>query len=112
MTEDTFPVWALQEALQRSGLQGPLCNLSAATNLAVRALAAMIVKHEQPPVDRPTLVAREVMALWFETRKETGEVVEGNYNAQQVRSGEYDNRHDFRRARQYLVGVLTGYTDV
>ena len=59
---DTPPDWVLIEAAKRCGRD--LTSLSVITDLyatdaALRALCDMILKHEQPPVDRKALCAKE-----------------------------------------------------
>jgi hypothetical protein len=64
---DTPEDWVLLEAAKRSGwglksieqLRGIL-----ASSVTFRALCDMIAKHEQKPVDRKLLCAREANELW------------------------------------------------
>ena len=65
MTDTPMPDWVLIEAAKRCGRD--LASLSViadryATDAALRALCDMIFKHEQPPVDRKLLCAREAAA--------------------------------------------------
>jgi non-ribosomal peptide synthetase component F len=64
---DTPPDWALIEAAKRAGLhltpaQYRARLIAKAAQPYFLALCDMIVKHEQPPVDRKLLCAREAMA--------------------------------------------------
>lgn len=63
---DTPPDWVLLEAAKRSGwfdsLQlSYLQRCYTESNQMFRALCDMILKHEQPPVDRKLLCAREAL---------------------------------------------------
>jgi hypothetical protein len=63
--KQTPPDWVLIEAAKRCGWGYNLAWLRAdyhsASNAAFRALCDMILKHEQPPVDRKLLCAREAI---------------------------------------------------
>lgn len=64
---DTPPDWVLAEAAKRSGLKAPQALLAdlyynATGPSSFRVLCDMILKHEQPPVDRKLLCAREACA--------------------------------------------------
>lgn len=64
MTDTPMPDWVLLEAAKRSGwfdsLQlSYLQRCYTESNQMFRALCDMILKHEQPPVDRKMLCARE-----------------------------------------------------
>jgi len=62
--KQTPPDWVLLEAAKRSGRTLDLTWLRAdyrAVNGLFRALCDMILKHEQPPVDRKLLCAREAI---------------------------------------------------
>ena len=66
---DTPPDWVLLEAAKRSGwfegLQlSYLQRYYTESNQMFRALCDMILKHEQPPVDRKLLCAREARDKW------------------------------------------------
>ena len=65
---DTPEDWLLFEAAKRCG-RGGITNVSVIadrykTDPAFRALCDMIAKHEQPPVDRKLLCAREASTFW------------------------------------------------
>lgn len=107
MTEETkIPEWALKEAFSRAGLAWfARGSIDAATRNMARAFAEMIVKHEQPPVDRATRITREVLARWAETNKK-GTDTSPTYLSKQIRDGAWDNLGDFKRARDYLAGEL------
>ena len=65
---NTPPDWVLIEAAKRSRLVEPLSrehlwNWYKGTRM-FRALCDMILKHEQPPVDRKLLCAREAATNW------------------------------------------------
>jgi len=68
MTNTTPPDWALIEAAKRGGFNPDLRSLRSMYagdglwKATFRALCDMIAKHEQPPVDRKLLCAREAMA--------------------------------------------------
>jgi hypothetical protein len=60
---ETPPDWVLIEAAKRSGWGDNGIQTSAYTgNSVFRALCDMILKYEQPPVDRKLLCAREAIA--------------------------------------------------
>lgn len=64
---DTPPDWVLIEASKRCGWGEHLAHSLQAEHKrgpAYRALCDMILKHEQPPVDRKLLCAREANELW------------------------------------------------
>lgn len=63
--EQTMPDWVLIEAAKRSGLiQSAEFRRANYQELPMfRALCDMILKHEQPPVDRKLLCAREAVNL-------------------------------------------------
>lgn len=60
---DTPPDWVLIEAAKRSEWDNTIDTLRScyAVVCAYRALCDMILKHEQPPVDRKLLCAREAV---------------------------------------------------
>ena len=62
--EQTMPDWVLIEAAKRSGYAVETLSLLYKSGGAVGALCDMILKHEQPPVDRKLLCAREAEKLW------------------------------------------------
>ena len=65
MTDKTPPDWVLTEAAKRCGEHWPEYHDASyvyRTDPPFRALCDMIEKHEQPPVDRKALCAREAMA--------------------------------------------------
>lgn len=111
MTEETkIPAWALKEACKRANIESndilhgtpPCYNLPLVR--AAHALAEMLAKHEQPPVERATHIAREVLAIWSETSSDG--LVHYSENARRARSGERDAFGDFKRARDYLAEEL------
>ena len=59
---DTPPDWVLIEAAKRSEYGVDNVTLMYKAGGAFRALCDMIAKHEQKPVDRKLLCAREAMA--------------------------------------------------
>jgi hypothetical protein len=66
--KQTPPDWVLLEAAKRSGIEGDVASLrryydyhSLAVNNSFVALCDMIERHEQPPVDRKLLCAREAI---------------------------------------------------
>lgn len=65
MTDDqTPPDWVLIEATERSNFAyslGFIRNNYGTMSHSYRALCDMIAKHEQPPVDRKVLCAREAI---------------------------------------------------
>jgi hypothetical protein len=63
---DTPPDWVLIEAAKRCGLSYRLDFLRDFyhDNRMFRGLCDMILKHEQPPMDRKMLCAREAAKLW------------------------------------------------
>ena len=72
MTEQTPPDWVLIEAAKRTGRSLTLAQYQAgliakAAQPYFRALCEMILKHEQPPVDRKLLCAREAEVSMFPT---------------------------------------------
>jgi hypothetical protein len=78
---DTPPDWVLIEAAKRCGLSNHLDFLRDfyLDNRMFRALCDMILKHEQPPVDRKLLCAREAMKN--KGFVPDGSVVQGAINA-------------------------------
>ena len=56
--------WVLIEAAKRSEYDVNAVTLLYKAGGAFRALCEMILKHEQPPVDRKLLCAREAEKLW------------------------------------------------
>jgi hypothetical protein len=72
---DTPEDWVLIEAAKRCGwglksvpqLRGYL-----ASSASFRALCDMIAKHEQKPVDRKLLCAREAVAVWERSDEDIG----------------------------------------
>jgi hypothetical protein len=69
MTDQTPENWLLFEAAKRCG-RGGITNVSIIadrykTDAAFRALCDMIAKHEQKPVDRKLLCAREADRLYL-----------------------------------------------
>lgn len=107
MTEETkIPEWALKEAFSRAGMPWHARGgVDVATRNMARAFAEMIVKHEQPPVDRATRITREMLARWAETSK-AGGITDHSEPAAQARRGVWDACGDFVRARDYLAGEL------
>lgn len=76
MTEAAIPDWVLLEAAKRCGWGEPislayLWNLYE-SNQMFRALCDMILKHEQQPVDRKLLCAREANMLWERSDEDVG----------------------------------------
>jgi hypothetical protein len=65
---DTPPDWVLIEAAKRCEWDNTIDTLRScyAVVCAYRALCDMILKHEQPPVDRKLLCAREAVKEWWE----------------------------------------------
>lgn len=66
MTEQTPEDWVLIEAAKRCGWDArperlPMLQADYGNSLPYRALCDMIAKHEQKPVDRKLLCAREAM---------------------------------------------------
>jgi len=67
-----LPDWVLIEAAHRCGWgRGNIYDVPTLQNfyvndLTYRALCDMIAKHEQPPVDRKLLCAREAVKEWNE----------------------------------------------
>lgn len=105
MTEEIkIPEWAFDEANRRARVASKHAPGATYGN-AVTALARMIVKHEQPPVDRATRITREVLARWTETNKK-GTDTSPTPLSTQIRDGAWDNLGDFKRARDYLAGEL------
>lgn len=67
--EQTMPDWVLIEAAKRAGFrltpaQFRAGRIAKAARPYFLALCDMILKHEQPPVDRKLLCAREAEKLW------------------------------------------------
>ena len=60
---DTPPDWVLLEAAKRSGYSTANPAMTYRAGGAFRALCDMIAKHEEKPVDRKLLCAREAMLL-------------------------------------------------
>jgi len=91
--EQTPPVWVLIEAARRFGWADTLSVFALQNDYAVsvpyRALCDMILKHEQPPVDRKLLCAREAMAR-------EAEATSTHKWATIFRSGEYDDTDHIR----------------
>ena len=63
MTDTTPPDWVLIEAAKRWGSFPENGHNFYTCHKGFRAFCDMILKHEQPPVDRKMLCAREAMAL-------------------------------------------------
>lgn len=107
MTEETkIPAWALKEAFARSGMNwSARGGVDIAVRNMARALARMIAEHEQPPVDRATHIAREMLAIWSETTA-SGAVLRDSSEAEEARKGGWDTFGDFMRARDYLAEEL------
>ena len=61
---DTPPDWALIEAAKRSDYSADAASLLYKADGSFRALCDMILKHEQPPVDRKLLCASEAHRRW------------------------------------------------
>jgi hypothetical protein len=61
MTDTPMPDWVLLEAARLGGFIGDVSDLqyNYKSIKVYRALCEMIAKHEQPPVDRKLLCARE-----------------------------------------------------
>lgn len=88
MTAETMPDWALIEAAKRCGWWShPIAVLreryDELNHRTYRALCDMVLQHEQPPVDRKVLCAREAMA------REAEATTTAKWAAK-FRSGEYD----------------------
>lgn len=71
---DTPPDWVLIEAAKRAWGKAtdPVSSLRyiyTDVDTTFRALCDMIAKHEQPPVDRKVLCAREAHRQWVECRE-------------------------------------------
>lgn len=109
MAEETkIPAWALKEAFARSGIDwSARGGVDVAVLNMACAFADVIIKHEQPPVDRATHIAREMLAIWSETTA-SGAVLRDNSEAEEARKGGRDTFGDFMRARDYLAKEL-GY---
>ena len=66
---DTPPDWVLIEAAKRSGWGGhfaldTLQRFYGQTPTPFAALCDMILKHEQPPMDRKTICAQQAASEW------------------------------------------------
>ena len=80
MTEAAIPDWVLLEAAKRGGWHWPDYNIEelqaeyreGGDSDLFRALCDMILKHEQPPVDRKLLCAREANMLWERSDEDVG----------------------------------------
>lgn len=86
--KQTPPDWAFKRAQE-------LRNKRGFTHLD--AFAAYIAEHEQPPIDRKLLCAREAMARGYE-RQQWGSWLE---EAKKIRAGDYDGKpflQDYVRA--------------
>lgn len=75
---DTPPDWVLIEAAKRAGLNRTPAQLRAgqianAAKPYFRALCDMILKHEQPPVDRKVLCALAAWDDWVNNEDEHDE---------------------------------------
>lgn len=69
MTDEAMPDWALIEAGKQCGWANApesLRDIYRWTNPAFHALCDMILQHEQPPVDRKVLCAREAIGQHYE----------------------------------------------
>ena len=66
MTDTPMPDWVLLEAAKRCGWEYSIDFIRDLyrDNSSTRALCDMILKHEQPPVDRKLLCAREAHRRW------------------------------------------------
>lgn len=105
MAEETnIPEWAFDEASRRAREESKHAPGATYSN-AVAALARMIAEHEQPPVDRATHIAREMLAIWSETTA-SGAVQRDSSEAEEARKGGWDTFGDFMRARDYLAKEL------
>lgn len=105
MTEETkIPEWAFDEANRRARAESNYAPGATYSN-AIAALARMIAAHEQPPVDRATRIAREMLARWAETNKKGTDISPTSLSTQ-IRDGAWDNLGDFRRARDFLAEEL------
>ena len=71
---DTPEDWVLIEAAKRCGWPGdvPLLQTYYENDRPYRALCDMIAKHEQKPVDRKLLCAREANELWEHSDEDFG----------------------------------------
>jgi hypothetical protein len=90
--KQTPPEWVLIEAAKRAGLKRSPAQLRSgqiakAAKPHFHALCDMILKHEQPPVDRKLLCAREAMA------EEADATTPGKGQSDKFRSGEYDRAY-------------------
>lgn len=72
MTDNDIPMWALDKAAQAAEIPSwydasQFCHAqSGMLRSSIRAHAALIAKHEQPPVDPDLAEARECLAIYFE----------------------------------------------
>jgi hypothetical protein len=72
--QQTPPDWVLVEAAKRSGWpQSTPLYAEYQEDKAYRALCDMILKHEQPPVDRKLLCAVQAIADWVQTTDDIGQ---------------------------------------
>jgi hypothetical protein len=64
-----LPDWVLIKAARLGGFIGEVSDLqyNYKSIKVFRALCDMIAKHEQPPVDRKLLCAREAVRLWHDS---------------------------------------------
>lgn len=101
MTTDTVPGWVLLEAAKRAGwIAFPIEDLrdrfDASDGGAYRALCDMIAKHEQEPVDRKLLVAREAAAQISDS------IYRDSHWGVPIRLGNTDDRQDVRAAHRAI----------
>lgn len=95
-TDSTMPDWVLLEAAKRGKwpFRGPVLREDYQNSAVFRALCDLIYKHEQPPVDRKLLVAREAAA---QVLQETGFPTA----AKNIRAGEDDGHWSVRTALRF-----------
>jgi hypothetical protein len=60
--KQTPPEWVIREAEKRAGINLPIPTMTYLNGGAFAALCDMIERHEQPPIDRKLLCAREAVA--------------------------------------------------
>jgi hypothetical protein len=74
-----LPDWVLIEAAKRCGWDArperlPMLQADYGNSLPYRALCDMIAKHEQKPVDRKLLCAREAWDRWLHDKSHTDQI--------------------------------------
>lgn len=104
MSEELPPDWAIEEALKRSDFDArpdDVAYIRRASHRwcnAIRELARMIAKHEQPPVDPDLVKAREIVADNFLRRGFAD-------SSQEILLGEHD---DWEEVKCTLAGIKWG----